>query len=236
MATSAKAAAAKPEDPTVPKSSNKKMIIVIAVAVILIAAAGAGGWWFANKGKDHGAAAPHEEEVKVEHPKVAIFVPLEPYTVNLKRETSDQYLQMGISLKVFEPAIEAKIKESQPEIRSKILQLLTTKTASELLTQDGKNKLVKEIILLGNAVIGIVPPPPVYVPVPQPMPAAVDPHAPLPDPHAPAPHAADPHAPAADPHAPVAVAAPAPVYQAMQPAHVEPKGIIDVLFTSFIIQ
>lgn len=221
MATNAKAAAAKPEDPTVAKGSNKKMIIGIAVGLIAVIAAGGGGWWFANKGKDHNAA-PHEEEVKPAHPKIAIFVLLEPYTVNLKRETSDQYLQMGISLKVFDPAIELQIKANQPEIRSKILQLLTTKTASELLTAEGKNKLVREIITLGNAVIGIVPPPVAYAPPPQTLPGAVP--------------AADPHAPAAvaDPHA--AAPAPAPTYYPPQPVHVEPKGIIDVLFTSFIIQ
>jgi flagellar protein FliL len=211
MATNAKAAAAKPADPTAPKGSNKKMIIGGAVALILIIAAGAGGMMFANKGKDPNAA-PHLEEVKVAPPKAAIFVMLEPYTVNLKRENNDQYLQMGITLKVYEPSIELQIKANQPEIRSKILQLLTTKTATELLTAEGKTKLVKEIITLGNAVIGIVPPPPVAVYAPAPLPVAAS-------------GVADPHAPQA--------AAPAPVYYH---APVEPKGIIDVLFTSFIIQ
>lgn len=208
MATNAKAAAAKPEDPAAPKGSNKKMIIGGAVALVLVIAAGAGGMMFANKGKDPNAA-PHVEEVKVAPPKAAIFVALEPYTVNLKRETSDQYLQMGITLKVFEPAIELQIKANQPEIRSRILQLLTTKTATELLTAEGKTKLVKEIITLVNTVIGIVPPPPVAVHVPAPLPVAAS--------------------GVADPHAAAPAAAPAP-------APAEPKGIADVLFTSFIIQ
>jgi flagellar FliL protein len=223
MATSPKAAAAKPEDPAAPKASNKKMIIGGAVGLIVAIAAGGGGWYFA-KGKESHDAAPHVEEVKPVHVKPAIFVPLEPYTVNLKRETSDQYLQIGISLKVYEAPIELQIKENQPEIRSKILQLLTTKTATELLTQEGKTKLAKEIATLGNAVIGIVPPPVVYAPPPQPLaaPVAADPHAP----------AAVP--PAVDPHAPVAAVT--PVAPQPQPVHVEPKGIIDVLFTSFIIQ
>jgi flagellar protein FliL len=209
MATNAKAAA-KPEDPAATKGSNKKMIIGGVVALILIIAAGAGGMMFANKGKDPNAT-PHVEEVKAAPPKAAIFVMLEPYTVNLKREASDQYLQMGITLKVYDPSIELQIKSNQPEIRSKILQLLTTKTATELLTAEGKTKLVKEIITLGNAVIGIVPPPPVVVYAPAPLPVAAS-------------GVVDPHA---------AVPSPAPAYYH---APVEPKGIIDVLFTSFIIQ
>ena len=211
MATNAKAAAAKPEDPTIAKGSNKKMIIGGVVALVLIIAAGAGGMMFANKGKDPNAT-PHAEEVKAVPPKAAIFVALEPYTVNLKREINDQYLQMGITLKVFEPAIELQIKANQPEIRSKILQLLTTKTATELLTAEGKTKLVKEIIMLGNAVIGIAPPPPVAVLAPAPLPVTAS--------------------GVADPHATAPVPPPVTVHQ----APVDPKGIIDVLFTSFIIQ
>lgn len=210
MAQSAKPAAQKPEDPTVQKKSGKKLAIGAAAAVLLIVAGGAG--WYFTKGKsdEHSAV-----EVKVAPPKTPIFVQLEPFTVNLRSELSDQYLQLGLSLKVFEAEIEAKIKTSLPEIRSKILQLLTTKTASELLTAEGKTKLVKEIMSMSNAVIGISNlPAPAAPPVAAP---AVDAHQAA---DAPAPDAAS--APSAAP----AVAA--------KPA--EPKGIVDVLFTSFIIQ
>lgn len=200
MAQSAKPAAKKPEDPTVQKKSGKKLVIIAGVALLVIAA-GAAGWFF-SKGK---SGEQHVEEVKVAPPKTPIFVPLEPFTVNLRNEQNgDQYLQLGLSMKVFEMEIEAKIKTSLPEIRSKILQLLTTKTASELLTAEGKTRLVKEIMTMSNTVIGIS-----NLPAPS-MPAS---------------------APAADPQAASApVAAPAPI----KPA--ELKGIVDVLFTSFIIQ
>jgi flagellar protein FliL len=219
MAQNTKSAAQKPEDPTVPKKSSKKLIMIAGGIVAIVLAAG-GGWYFA-KGKNDAA---HVEEVKVIPPKVPIFVALEPYTVNLKREEDDQYLQLGITLKVFEAEIEAKIKSSQPEIRSKILQLLTTKTASELLTAEGKTKLVREITALGNAVLGIVEAPAqvaiAYSPAQQPVVvvAASAVEAPHPDPAIAMQAAVVPaHLPAA--HAPA-----------------EKKGIIDVLFTSFIIQ
>ena len=207
MAQNIKPAAQKPEDPTVPKKSSKKLVMGAVAALVLIIAAGAG--WYFTKDKDD---AHHVEEVKVAPPKTPIFVALEPFTVNLQRESSDQYLQMGISMKMFEVDIEAKIKANLPEIRSKILQLLTTKTATELLTAEGKTQLVKEILTMSNAVIGIVN-------APAPIPATLG-----------AAPAAE-HGAAAQP-APATVAASAPV--AAQP--VEPKGIIDVLFTSFIIQ
>ena len=202
MAQNTKPAAQKPEDPTVAKKSSKKLVLGIVASLVLVIAAGAG--WYFTKGKDD---AQQVEEVKVVPPKTPIFVALEPFTVNLQREVNDQYLQMGITLKLFESEFEAKIKASLPEIRSKILQLLTTKTATELLTAEGKTQLVKEILALSNSVIGIVT---------HPAPTIV------------------PGAAAAD----LAASAPAPA-SASAPAAakpVEPKGVVDVLFTSFIIQ
>jgi flagellar protein FliL len=217
MAQNIKAEAHKPTDPTVPAKSGSKMLIVI-IAVLLVLMAAAAGWYF-TRGKDN---AEHAEEVKVAPPKTPIFVALEPYTVNLKREESDQYLQMGITLKVFENGIEAKIKSSQPEIRSKILQLLTTKTATELLSAEGKTKLVREIISIGNSVLGIAEAPVQMAIYPSQLPqvpigaSAVDAHHPDP--------------------ATAAQAAPAPAHLPAAQYPVEKKGIIDVLFTSFIIQ
>ncbi len=209
MATNAKSAAQKPEDPTVPKGSSKKLLVII--AIIVVAGLAAGGGWYFTKGKSHDS---HTEELKVEPPKTPIFMPLEPFTVNLKSETSDQYLQMGISMKMFEPEIETKIKTSLPEVRSKILQLLTTKTADDLLTAEGKNKLVKEIILMSNATIDIVDmtgAKSAMVPAASQVAESVDEANADDAPKTPTPHAA--------------VKAPE-----------AKKGIVDVLFTSFIIQ
>lgn len=213
MAQSPKAAAAKPEDPTVPAKSNKKLIMIVGGVVVLLIAAGAG--WFLTKGKGD----DHHEEVKVEPPKVPIFVALEPFTVNLQRptpESADQYLQIGISLKTFDAPVEAKIKANQPDIRSKILQLLTTKTAAELLSAAGKKRLVNEILVSANASIGIIDPPPRPV-----APVVVV---------APASHVAEAGTEADPAHDPVAAPPPPP-----EPAR-ETKRVMDVLFTSFIIQ
>lgn len=214
MAQNIKPAAQKPEDPTVPKKSSKKLVMGAAAALVVVISAGAG--WYFSKGNQ----AAHVEEVKVVPPKTPIFVALEPFTVNLQREFTDQYLQLGITMKVFDAENEVKIKASLPEIRSKILQLLTTKTATELLTAEGKTRLVKEIMTMSNTVIGIAPARPVAPAMPAVIPAAA--------------HAADTEAHAA----PVAEAASAPVALPV-PAVIIPAektGIVDVLFTSFIIQ
>lgn len=220
MAQNIKPAAQKPADPTVPAKSNKKLMIGVIASLVLVIAAGLG--WYFTKGGDH---APHAEEVKVVPPKVPLFVALEPFTVNLQRETSDQYLQMGITLKFFDAENEAKIKANLPEIRSKVLQLLTTKTATELLTAEGKKQLVKDILSLSNSTIGIIDTPS------KPVIAHAAAVAEIP---ATASQVSEPNPEAQ--HPPVAEGEPVPAPKPVMNLPVEKKGIIDVLFTSFIIQ
>lgn len=211
MAQNIKPTAKKNDDASEHRLDKKTIILIGIIALLALIIAAGGGWFYAIQKKN----APHVDEVKevkIEPPKTPLFIVLEPFTVNLQRESSDQYLQIGITLKVFEHDIEKSVKTNLPEIRSKILQLLTTKTATELLTSDGKQQLASEIVLVGNSVIGISNEP------------------------SPSPDAASQVTPAAaaPSHAQVAGAASAPATEDKMP--VEQKGIIDVLFTSFIIQ
>lgn len=229
MATSAKNAA-KPADPTVPQNSKKKMFIMIGAAAA-VAIAGGAGWFFAK-----GKGGEHHEEVKAAPVRPPIFMPLQanPFLANLQPEKAEcrdtkkhdeslncieQYIQVAISIKYFEPGLEAAVKLNLPEINSKILQLLTTKTARELLSQEGKAKLAKEIVFMCNTILGTLEPvAPVVVMPPPAAASAVEHDGQTPD--------------AAAIAAAVAVPPPPP---APRPLH-ERKGVVDALFTSFIIQ
>jgi flagellar protein FliL len=214
MSKNAKPAATKPADAAVaPAPNSKKKLVIIVVAVVAIAAVA--GWFF-TRGKSDTA---HVEEVKVAPPKRAIFIALEPFTVNLQKETSEQYLQVGITLKFFEPELEERIKASLPEVRSKILLLLATKKASELASPEGKTRLMEEISTISNAVLGIVNKPA------QAASAVVAANA--------ASHAAE--AATEGDHGAATEPAVTPEHPATPKAE-EKQGIVDVLFTSFIIQ
>ncbi len=194
MSKPAKPAAAPAEGAAAPVKNNKLLIIIIALLLVIIA--GGAGWFFT---RSHAPAAEHAPEAKPEPVVEAKFVPLgEKFTVNLQREEGDQYLQAGITLKILDPLLEEKIKTAMPEIRSKLLFLLSSKKPSELASAEGKRLLIAQIISETDAVLGIAP-------------------------------GAEAHV---EPHSGVETAAPA------HAAATLPKnsGVVDVLFSDFIIQ
>lgn len=224
------APAAKAGDAAEAPKSKKKLIIIAAVVVALAA----GGGVFFMKSKK----AEHAEEAKVEVHAEPKFIPLETFTVNLQREESgDQFLQVNITLKVMDPLLEEKIKAVLPEIRSKLNLLLSSKRPSELSSVPGKKRLAAEIAFEANNVLGFHNAPPAAAAGAAPV--AEHEHAA--EGAAPEGAAKEGEAPAAEPHAaPAAEGAAAPEgaeHEApAHEAHAEPKGIVDVLFTSFIIQ
>lgn len=139
--------AAKPAAAGEEKPKSKKMLIIIIAVLVLAIGGGVGFFMMGGKHQE-------EEEAHVEPAAHPVFVTLEAFTVNLQREEGDQFLQIGLSLKVLDPKLEEEIKANMPEIRSKLLLLLSSKRASELSTPEGKRTLANEIVEETNSVLG----------------------------------------------------------------------------------
>lgn len=133
------------------KPKSKKMLFIIIGSVLVLGIAGGAGWYF-TRGDKHDSKHEKKAEKSSEHIK---FIALDPFTVNLQRETADQFLQIGITLKIVQPELEEKIKQNLPEIRSRLLVLLSGKYPSELTASQGKKKLVNEIIAETEIVLGL---------------------------------------------------------------------------------
>lgn len=126
-----------------PAKGGKKgrMMIIIVAAVVLLAGGGGGAWWFMNRGGEDA-----EAEAKVEPEQPPVFVALEPFTVNLQPEAvGTQYMQVGITVKVSSQPVADKLKELMPEVRNRLLMVLSAKKASELLVPAGKDLLAQEL-------------------------------------------------------------------------------------------
>lgn len=139
-ATSAKSAAPAAEAEPAGKSKKPLLIIIGAVLVVLLAGGGAAAYFLMHKTDGKQAA------VKKENSKPPVFVPLDSFTVNLSPDEGDKFLQIALTLQVPDDKEGDNLKVHLPQIRSRLLLLLSSQKASVLLTEAGKNQLIKEIV------------------------------------------------------------------------------------------
>lgn len=138
-----------------PKGGGSKKLIIILAAVLVLVLVGGGAAFLLLKKKpvdegEDGAEQTEEQapkaKAKAKSDKPPSFVPLDPFTVNLADKDVDRFAQIGITLEVDDPKFAEQIKAYMPAIRSNVLMVLAHKTAGELLSREGKEKLAKEIM------------------------------------------------------------------------------------------
>jgi flagellar FliL protein len=122
--------------------SKKKLIIIIAVATLVLAGLGGGAMMFLGKK----SAAPKDEPRKEEPHKAPVFLPLDAFTVNLQSESNDKYLQVNMTLQLPDEKATEAFKANMPQVKSRMLLLLSSKDAAEILTPEGKQVLIQEIM------------------------------------------------------------------------------------------
>ncbi len=154
------AAAAADTAEVAPKKGKKKLIILIAALVALLGIGGGGAVVYMKKKAaaeaaaaeedGEGADASHmadaeEEDKKDEKRTPPVFVPLEPFVVNLADRDADRFAQVGITLEVADARVGDEIKAYLPAIRNNVLLLLAHKTSEELMEPEGKEDLAREV-------------------------------------------------------------------------------------------
>jgi len=160
MAEAKKAESAEAEQ-AAPKKKSKLLVIIIA-AVVAVALIGGGAAFFLMKSKpavseEEGDEPPAKEEKakkgKKDHTAAPVFVKLDAFTVKLQNEGQEAYLQATPELRVLDAHLGEEIKLYTPEIRHKVLLILSGKKASELSTPQGVQKLANEMRVTINAII-----------------------------------------------------------------------------------
>lgn len=156
----------KPEsgDDEQPVKKRGKLLIIIGAVVLLLVLAGGGAAYFLLKKSSHGSDEEGADEAvaeerstkksKKENDQPPVFVKLDPFTVKLQPEGNDAYLQAIPELRVLDIAIGEKVKQYMPEIRHKVLLLLSGKKPSELSTPQGVQTLSNEMRDQINEIIG----------------------------------------------------------------------------------
>jgi len=150
------------------KSKSKMMLIIILLLVVVAGAGGFFGWKHFNSAKAdttaHSAASGHDEEEsgdeeklkkgkkkkkEKEHGDEGATVNFEPFLVNLADKEASRYVKTSIRLLVANKESAETIAKGEtlmPRMRDTILTLLSTKTAEEMTSNEGKEKLKKEIL------------------------------------------------------------------------------------------
>ena len=140
---------------------RKKLLVVGAAVLALVLALVAGGVVFLKQ-RAARAAAAGDYEVATEQagahadPKSApIYLPLDPFIVNLADREADRYAQIGITFELDSGASSDQIKAYMPAIRNAILLILANKSSKDLLNREGKEQLAQEILREAARPMGI---------------------------------------------------------------------------------
>jgi flagellar FliL protein len=125
-------------------ATKKRPILVILLVLIALGACGAAGysWWLMQ----HKNGQPAAEEKK-QPPPAPVFMPLDTFTVNLVTPDNnlDRVLYIGLTLRLPDEETRRRLNDFLPEVRSRLLMLLSRQEASQLANEQGKQQLVAQI-------------------------------------------------------------------------------------------
>lgn len=126
-------------------SKGFKAGLLVLFVLITLAGAGFGGytWW---SRQDSTTTAGTEEEKQANIP-VPIFMGIEPFTVNLPgvNNSRDRVLYIDMTLRLANERSREQLHEYLPEVRSRLLLLLSQQTSQILGTHDGKIQLMNAV-------------------------------------------------------------------------------------------
>ncbi|QEK93518.1 flagellar basal body-associated protein FliL [Achromobacter insolitus] len=86
--------------------------------------------------------APPAAPVPVPAP---IFVPIEPFTVTLQNPDTERIMHVGLTLRVSDEQTRTRLEKYMPEVRSRILMVLSSQSPTGVQTQQGKTEMAAAI-------------------------------------------------------------------------------------------
>jgi len=152
---------------------KSKMTLILGIALFLVAGtAGFFGWKYFKVAKantahgdesnsreeshDHqsqGKSKKKSKEKEKGNSEAGATISFEPFLVNLADKEASRYLKASVRLLVTDKEIAEKLAKGDvlmPKMRDTILTILSTKTAADITTNEGKEKLKEEILTRVN--------------------------------------------------------------------------------------
>lgn len=124
---------------------SKKLLWIMVILVLLSSAGAAAAIYMVMDQRDGDTATVDTEEAMVR--ESPIFMRIEPFTVNLADDSyGSRLLYTGVTLRVGNEESKMILEEHLPQVRSRLLMLLSGKQADELTSMEGKQQLTQEIV------------------------------------------------------------------------------------------
>lgn len=153
MATKPEADAQEAEVAKPAAKGKKKLIIIVASVLLLILVGGGGAVFYISKQRAAAAAAaeagngePAAPAAHAANKTPPVYLPMDNMVVNLADPGGERVAQVGITLEVLDAHASDTVKAYMPTIRSGVLMLLSQRTADDLLSSEGKQKLIQDIL------------------------------------------------------------------------------------------
>ncbi|WP_294904810.1 flagellar basal body-associated protein FliL [Tatumella sp. UBA2305] len=130
------------------KKTGKKLLLRITLCVITLAACGAAAFSYLQLQRLDDTPATGATAPVVTPPASPVFLPLEAFTVNLSARSDnddERVLYAGFTLRLPDEATRERLNQYLPEVRSRLILLLTSQNQHQLETEQGKQQLADSI-------------------------------------------------------------------------------------------
>lgn len=124
---------------------RKRSWLIPVILIIVLAACCAAGYIYWRT--THASAEKTADAAKVLPPAAPVFFALDTFTVNLVNPDNDpdRVLYIGLTLRLPDEATRGRLNAYLPEIRSRLLLLLSRQNAAALASEEGKQALIAQI-------------------------------------------------------------------------------------------
>jgi flagellar protein FliL len=129
------------------KGNSKMKWLMAIMMLVMVAVTGVNGYFLLENMNNKASNVETAEQEDVQPAPEPIFVKIDPFTVNLQDDRyGPRLLYIGLTLKVGNSKTETVLASHMPQIRNRLLLLLSGQQADEVTSTGGKEQLAALIL------------------------------------------------------------------------------------------
>lgn len=135
----------------IPQKKSKKILFLILGSFLILAMVGSGFFYWKTQSL---------QAVKTVKPVDPIFYALEPFTANLQPGAKTRFVHAAMTLKLGDATAQTQLVQYLPEVRSRVLALLSNRDGVALESTEDRDLLAAQILAaLSQPYASNLPPP-----------------------------------------------------------------------------